>query len=469
MPPAGGGPLVAWRRGGYRARPMPEPAPSPPAPRPLRAREVAAVWAPLAGSWLLMGLELPLVSAAIARMPEATASLAAYGGVVFPVALLIESPIIMLLSASTALARDEASYLLVRRFMRTVAGALTALHALVAFTPLFDFVVTHLLGVPEEVREPARTGLRIMLPWTFSIAYRRTQQGLLIRFGRPRAVTAGTAVRLCAMVAVLAAALISGRMRGIVAGTLAVVAGVVAEALYAGWAVRSIRARELRAAPPMDPPLTMPAFLRFYLPLMITPTLNFLAMPLSAAAVSRMPLALESLAAWPALSGIAFTLRALGFGFNEVVVAQLDAHRPVPALRRFAVAASLAASGALALLAFTPLGRLWFSAVSGLEPALAALAAGALPLLVPTPALSFWQSYWQGALVHSGRTRGVTESMLALLAATLLVLWAGVSWGRPAGIFFAAGALLAGNLAQAAWLWRRGRHEVARVAARDRA
>jgi hypothetical protein len=59
--------------------------------------------------------------------------------------------------------------------------------------------------------------------------------------------------------------------------------------------------------------------------------------------------------------------------------------------------------------------------------------------------------------------------MLALLAATLLVLWAGVSWGRPAGIFFAAGALLAGNLAQAAWLWRRGRGEIARVAARDAA
>lgn len=453
--------------GGYRPVPMPEPAPSPTPPRPLRAREVAAVWAPLAGSWLLMGLELPLVSAAIARLPDATASLAAYGGAVFPIALLIESPVIMLLSASTALARDEASYLLVRRFMRAVAGSLTLLHALVAFTPLFDLVVANLLGVPEEVREPARTGLRIMLPWTFAIAYRRTQQGLLIRFGRARAVTAGTAVRLVAMSAVLVAALVSGQVRGIVAGTVAVVAGVVAEAIFAGWAVRTIRARDLRAAPPMDPPLTMPAFLRFYVPLMITPTLNFLAMPLSAAAVSRMPLALESLAAWPALSGIAFTLRALGFGFNEVVVAQLDARRPVPALRRFAGVASLAASGVLALLAFTPLGGLWFSAVSGLEPPLAALAAAALPLLVPTPALSFWQSYWQGAQVHSGRTRGVTESMLALLAATGLVLWAGLAWHGSAGIHFAAGALLAGNAAQAAWLWHRGRHEIARVAARD--
>src|SRR5215831_7834436 len=125
----------------------------------LGLREVFATWAPLAGSWVLMGLELPLASAAMARMPQATVSLAAYGGVVFPLALLIESPILMLLTASTALARDRRSYGVVRRFMLTSAGLLTVLHALLAFTPLFDLVAGHLIGVPEPVREPARLGL----------------------------------------------------------------------------------------------------------------------------------------------------------------------------------------------------------------------------------------------------------------------------------------------------------------------
>lgn len=121
----------------------------------------------------------------------------------------------------------------------------------------------------------------------------------------------------------------------------------------------------------------------------------------------------------------------------------------------------------LAALALTPLGHLWFTWVSGLEPELSALASAALPLLAITPALSVWQSFWQGALVHSRNTRGVTESMLALLATTVLVLGAGLAWHRAPGAFFAAGGLLAGNAAQAAWLWARGRHEIARVAARD--
>src|SRR5262245_45743446 len=118
-------------------------------PRPLHSREVFASWWPLAASWLLMGLELPAVSAAMARLAEPRIHLAAYGGVVFPLALLIESPIVMLLAGSTALSRDWDSYRIVRRFMVRTSAALTAGHALIAFTPLYDLLVVRVLGVPE--------------------------------------------------------------------------------------------------------------------------------------------------------------------------------------------------------------------------------------------------------------------------------------------------------------------------------
>src|SRR5512140_946104 len=103
---------------------------------PLRSSHIAELWWPLAASWLLMGFELPAVSAVMARLPNPTVSLAAYGGVVFPLALLIESPIIMLLSASTALSRDWQSYRVVRRYMLMAGGGTTLFHALLAFTPL---------------------------------------------------------------------------------------------------------------------------------------------------------------------------------------------------------------------------------------------------------------------------------------------------------------------------------------------
>ncbi len=442
------------------------PDPAPPPPRSLSLRDVARTWAPLAASWLLMGLELPAVSAFMARLPQPTVSLAAYGGVVFPIAMFFESPIIMLLAASTAVVRDRNSERLVTHFMFVVAGTLVGLHALVAFTPLYDVLVGRVLAVPPEVRGPARVGLRIMLPWVISIAYRRTQQGLLIRTGRPRAVTIGTMVRLGVGVLVLGAGLAWRRQPGIVVGTAAVACAVLAEAAYAGIAARPAR-RELRAAPPEALPLTLRAFLRFYLPLMATPLINFFAMPLGSAAMSRMPRALDSLAVWPVLSGAAFTMRSLGFAYNEVVVATLDRPHPVPALRRFALLLSIGASGVLVLTAATPAGLAWFGRVSALPAALLPLATGALWWVALTPAASAWQSYWQGALVHSRNTRGVTESVVATLAVTALVLWAGVRAQGPPGLHFAAAGLLAGGIAQAAWLALRARAELARVGARD--
>src|SRR5436190_21247418 len=164
----------------------------------LSQRSILRLWWPLAASWLLMAIELPLFTACVARMSEPKVNLAAYGSLVFPIALVIEAPLMMLLAGATALASDRETWGRVWRFMHKASACLTLLHALIAFTPLFDWVANVLFGAPPEVIEPARLGLRIMTPWTWSIAYRRTHQGVLIRYGRSRPIMVGTCLRLAA-------------------------------------------------------------------------------------------------------------------------------------------------------------------------------------------------------------------------------------------------------------------------------
>ena len=77
------------------------------APRPVDVGRVARLWWPLAASWLLMGAELPLLSAVVARMADPEIHLSAYGSTVLPLSFMVEAPIIMLLSASTALSRTS--------------------------------------------------------------------------------------------------------------------------------------------------------------------------------------------------------------------------------------------------------------------------------------------------------------------------------------------------------------------------
>jgi hypothetical protein len=433
---------------------------------PLRIRAVFEAWWPLAASWLLMGFELPLVSAMMARMADPTLSLAAYGGVVFPVALLIESPIVMLLTASTALSRDAQAYRLMRDFMLATAGSLTVLHVLIAFTPLYDVVAGGILGVPEAVREPGRWGLMIMTPWTFSIAYRRFQQGVLIRFGRSRLVGLGTVVRLAAIVLVLAVCWAMGSVPGIVAGTAAVAAGVVSEAVFSAIAVRPVLRHELPETSGAAP-LTMTAFLRFYLPLAVTPILLFLGMPFASGAMSRMPRPIESLAVWPVFNGLVFTLRSTTFALSEVAVALLERPRAITALNQFTRMLAVILTVVLVGFAVTPLGTVWFAQVSALAPELAAIGTIALWLGLFQPAFGAYLSLYQGVIVHSRRTRAVTESMVAYLAVASAVMAAGVALGRWTGLHVAVVAFTLGGAAHVGWLRWRARQALRDVLAAD--
>ena len=207
--------------------------------------KILKTWLPLAASWLLMGIEMPMITAVMARLAHPEISLAAHGAVVFPIALIIEAPIIMLLAASVALCKDWDSYRRIYRFMMLTGFILTVIHLLIAFTPLFDVLVRQILGVPEEIIEPARIGLRLITPWTWSIAYRRFQQGVLICFGHSDAVGVGTLVRLGTDVAVLGAGLWIGTIPGYVIGALAQGLSTLSEAIYAGIRVRPVLRNEL--------------------------------------------------------------------------------------------------------------------------------------------------------------------------------------------------------------------------------
>ncbi|TAH37237.1 MAG: hypothetical protein EYC70_09680 [Planctomycetota bacterium] len=404
-----------------------------------------------------MAIELPAFTAFVARMPDAEIHLAAYGSIVFAISLVIEAPVIMLLAASTALSTDWRSFQRLRRFTYALCGALTVLHVLVAFTPLYDFVVHSLLKAPPEIVEPGRAGLRIMTPWTAAIGYRRFHQGVLIRFHHTRPVAMGTALRLLVLFGILEAGRLSGAASGIVTGTAAVACAVMAEAVFIGWAVAPVVRERLASLASSGAPLSLRELLHFYAPLALTQVLYMLAHPMSAAAMNRMPQALPSLAAWPAVHGFLFITRSIGFAYNEVVVALLDEPGARRALRRFAWILAAATSGTLLLLAATPLSRVWFGTVSGLDPSLMALSSSALVFGLLLPASAPLQSLYQGILVHARRTGGITESMAVYLAGSAAALAAGVKLQRYTGIYYALAAISLAGLLQTLWLWRRAR------------
>jgi len=434
-------------------------------------RDVATTWWPLAASWLFMALEAPIVSAALARLPAPEIQLAALGGVVYPLMLLIESPVIMLLAASTALSKDWASYQSLRRYMNRMSLVLTVLHIAIAFTPLWNIVAVDLIGAPEEILGPARFAVAISVPWTWSIAYRRFNQGVMIRHGLTRLVGIGTAVRLTATATALAACVYSGlgttaEFPGVAAGVLAIIVGVMAEAVFIGIVKRPVVARHFDPATTVTGAVQPRQFVAFYVPLALTSLLGLLTQPMGSAAISRMPRALESLAAWPIVIGVLFVLRAGATAYKEVVVAMLDRPDAEQALWRFTW---LLASGSAAftlLIAFTPLADLILQGVFGLQPEIAILAKQGLRWGAVLPFVGALQNYYVGVLVHRHQTRAVTASMALFLGSAAVVLIAGVTYRQIPGLVVGYVAFSVANVLQMLWVWQAARRP-APLARRD--
>ena len=431
------------------------------------ARQIFKTWWPLAASWVLMALELPLINIVITRLVNPEIHLAAYGSLVFPLALLIEAPIIMLLAASTALCSDWESYRKIRRFTHILSFALTGIHALIAFTPIYGLIARHVLSAPEEIIEPARIGMMITLPWTWAIAYRRFNQGVLIRFGHSLAVGFGTIVRLLADCSVLAVGYFVGTIQGTAVATATIIAGVLFEALYVGLRVRPVLRTQLPQVAPDSKPFSYRTFLKFYVPLSLTSLIVLGARPIFTAGVSRMLDPLSSLAVLPVITSMTFLFRAGGVAYSEVVIAMLGRNGAYPSLRRFAIVLMSIMTAGILLIAATPLGSIWFGRITGLSDDLLSLARAGLWFALLLPGLSALQSWFQGIIMHHKRTNAITEAVILYLIVTVSILVAGVAWGGVRGIYVALFAMTIGELSRLGWLAWRSRKARHLLKARD--
>ena len=424
----------------------------------LKLSRVFKTWLPLMASWMLMSVELPFINAVVARLANQEINLAAYGGIIYPLALIIEAPIINLLAASTALSRDWDSYQRLKKIMLWMGGALTVIHILIAFTPLYDFIVNVILHSPAEVVEPGRIGLMFMLPWSASIGYRRFQQGAMIRHGRSRMVGQTTMVRLCVVAVVLGAGYLAKTIPGATLAGMAQGLGVLAEAIYAGIMIRKLYPT-IKAAPQVPQSLTVKRFTKFYIPLALTSFIGLLWQPFISAAISRMPKPLESLAVWAVISGLFFMFRSPGMALNEAVVALLGERNAYKTLRKFGYLAALGTLAVVLIFVLTPLSQLWLSVISNLEPDMVLEAKVALGLGVPLTVLTMFISFFQGIIVNEEKTGAIAEAVVIFLGAMGIILAVGIITQAYRGVYVAATSFTVAHVAQIIWLLIRSRKQ----------
>ena len=405
------------------------------------------LWLPLAATWLMMSIEGSFLAAVIARLPDPIFNLAAFG-VAFSFATLAEAPIIMILSASTALVKDLDSYRRLRNFSFTLNLAVTLVILLGLLPPAFDWVAKDLIGLPDSVAELTHRALLLLVPWPAAIGYRRFYQGILIRQDLTRRVAMGTVIRVIGM---SGAAIVSFRyfeLPGALVGAGALSVGVVLEAVGTRFMAWGVRERiEKTTAGAAGETLTLRRIADFYLPLALTSVIALGVQPTMTFFLGGSRQAIDSLAVLPVITSLTFLFRSIGLSYQEAAIALLDGTREnFRRVSTFAAFVGVAATAGLGLIAFTPLSHVWFRDVSGLSPELSEFAIFPLQIFATIPFFSMQLAYQRAILVFGRATRSVTLSTMIEVATIVLVLYLTIHVLDWVGAVAAVVALLAGRV-----------------------
>ena len=419
----------------------------------LTYRKIFSFWGPLALTWLMMGLEQPFLVSVIARLDDAKYNLAAFG-IAFSFAMIVEAPIIMLMSASTALVTDRHSYRKMKRFTDILNVSIVGVQLILLIPPVFNFIVQDLMGVPQNVAHLTYIALILLILWPPAIGYRRFYQGILIRNNLTRRVTYGTLVRLTVIIVAGFVLYLTG-IEGAYVGAATLSVAVFLEAIASWMMARKTVRRILHDG---DEPATQAAgkngnkkigyrfIARFYTPLALTSLLSLGVNPFVTFFLGRSNMPIESMAVLPVVNSLVFIFRSMGLSYQEVNIALTgERHQNYRYLRNFAIALGAVVTVLLSVIAFTPLANIWFIKVSGLTNELADLAYLPLKILIILPALTIMLSFQRSTLVINGNTRPISVATAVELISIVIVLLICIAYFNMVGVLAAAIAYIIGK------------------------
>jgi progressive ankylosis protein len=395
---------------------------------------------PLSLSDVTMALGDPLTTTTLAHLPLARINIAAVG-VAKSIAIFCESPIIMLLHTSNALAPTQLSRQALWKFTLIASGLMSLLLAIIAIPWIFTIVGEGWLGISPSLSNTVRSVITIVILWPFAIGWRRYFQGLLIHAGQSNAVAQAGIIRLLVVSGILAIGFIL-QISGAIVAAMSLVWGVIAEAIAATYLARKLGATkppELISTPEL--PQDLAGVWKFYLPLGGSMMLVWGARAALVGIVARANDGIIALAAWPAAWGLVLVIANSTRMVQQIIIRnrKLVSDR---ILILFAISVGIVCSSILLLVSATPMSEIaigWFigsdrELILRVRPVL--LICGVMPLLVSL------QNATQGFLVSEGRNWSINYATWVGAIFTLGAAYFGVQLGWDGAVAAAIGMTL---------------------------
>jgi progressive ankylosis protein len=422
-----------------------------------RNRQLIQLWQqfiPLSLSDVTMALGDPLTTTTLAHLPDARTNIAALG-VAKAIAIFCESPIIMLLHTSNALAPTQVSRRALWKFTLVASGAMSLLLALTTIPAVFAIVGEGWLGVSPALSDTIRSVLTIVILWPLAIGWRRYFQGLLIHSGQSYAVAQAGIVRLLVVGMILAGGF-SLKFNGAIVAGMSLVWGVIAEAVAVTYLAQKFGATklpELISTPEL--PQDVAGVWKFYAPLGGTMMLVWGARAALVGIVARAEDGAIALVAWPAAWGLVLVIANSTRMVQQIIIRNRKL-LPDRLLITFAMTVGIVCSLILLSVSGTSISDAAIGWFIGNDKELIARVRPVLLICTVIPLCVSVQNAIQGFLVSEGHTWGINQAAWIGAIVMLGTAYLGTQSGQNGAIAAAIGMIL-GNMMEIGylfWIWR---------------
>ncbi len=420
----------------------------------LTQKEIALFFFPLLLNVQFMSVSHSIINAGLARLENAVVLLAGFS-VAMVLHLFVASPSYQNHTITIAMVRGRKSFLAMTLFVLLIAVWVSILLALLAFSPVGDFVLDRLLGVSPEVAREARDTLGLLVFLPFITGLRGLFQGLVIRARRTGLVSLATGVRI----GMLFVYLWLGQFwfEGTRVAAFALLCCVATETLVIG-----LFAWRVKLPATVDTEKTFTEIVVFGLPLAYSSGLQQAVPLLINAIISRLPDGTLALAAFGVVRGFLFLLAGPMRNLQQAYLTLVNQPKDAPQLVRFFMRVSLGMAAIVLAIAW-PLNAPVLGTIMGLDETMR------LYLAWPLTACSVFPFLYGAANLLRGWFSG--EHLTARLGRStcykvlfLMLLWPAIHFlPTPVpGIAVAIFLLLSAELCEAGYLHRQ-RNQILRA------
>jgi hypothetical protein len=361
-----------------------------------------------------------VLNGGMARMPQATETLASYG-LAWGMVTFLASPLSQARQLGLVLVDSWSAYRKVRLVVLICGLLLAGLLASLAVSPLGTWVIEVLHGVDRSLAVVAREALLWLVPIPIVRGLLRLYTGMLIRVRRTGVVSAATLASIALSMVTVFALLPAGFVRAepIRLPLLVTYAGLAAEVAVVLWGYQRFVHGTLDK---WGRALSYRYIVRFFWPLALIMAVQGFSRPLVNLFVSRGSDGTEALA----VLTIIFALGRLPYSWlndiRNLHSAFKDEEDSLAHIRRFALGCGLSSFAVMAVMFWTPVRGYLLDTLLGVSPALIAQCQRALVLYPGFPLTVMVRVYLHGIALIEHRTKALAPSGPARIVAILVVL-----------------------------------------------